>query len=827
LFDQIHQKIFLDNTALDLEDALMELSGEVDLAESLVEMEFSAKNRGIELLNFLLNGVLDLDAIEQIGDGLIDIYGKASGSFKEAIPKVELNFSASEVGFRVHSINQSVTQIGFEGYATNGSKKDFSEALVKLDNFHVTFPEGSMDANLQLSNLTNPYALIDISGDADLAIIGEIVKSDAIKDLKGKLTIEGHVDSKVDRVSGGFLDNAGFLSAELGDVQLSIPGYEIQKLDGEIYFEKNSIFLRNLDVKIDSNELHLEISSHNIIPFLMGSMIDPAINLTLSSKELYLEKFIGDSLLKGPVQDLEFRLLMSANAVKLKDALEEGTIPTIALTLRDFYAKIPGYSDISNLRFQVVANANDFEISKFKARIGETNLDFEGQIRNYGAYLNKDSVAKLGISLNIGSKDLQFKDLLYFNDEFIALPEVFINERMKDFRFRGNVETSVGELLDTNNLPDFKFLCDEFHFTFVENPIEIKDFKIDVEHQDSLIRINTFEGTVGESNFDVKGVLSNLLDSAQLISGYLTVKSDLLDLEEILAYELLAGSGEVSGNIVVDTIPSAPLDLSLLDFPDLDLNLNLKELRVEGNVLYGIQGDLRLRPYKVLYFDKFGVQSKTGGSLVLDGQFNVSDPDLYMLSASIYIDTVDIRDFNLQIAVEDTVYSLEDNFNGILSTDGIAELFINPDFSINMDYSTAMFSVRLENGRVKNFTPLHALAKFTGNKDLDNIKFGLLRNSFTLINGAVQIPLMSIESNLGLILLEGEQKLDGDFLYLARVPVKLVRGTAWNVVTNQQRKESEEAEVQKMEAQKFLMVTISSQNGVEDVKIGDRREKFE
>ena len=89
------------------------------------------------------------------------------------------------------------------------------------------------------------------------------------------------------------------------------------------------------------------------------------------------------------------------------------------------------------------------------------------------------------------------------------------------------------------------------------------------------------------------------------------------------------------------------------------------------------------------------------------------------------------------------------------------------------------------------------------------------------------VPLMSIESNLGLILLEGEQALDGDFLYLARVPTKLVRGTAWNVISNQQDKETEETEIQRMQPGKFLLITIASEDGVEDVKMGDKRDKYQ
>ncbi|MCA1746563.1 MAG: hypothetical protein LC655_02625, partial [Bacteroidales bacterium] len=204
-------------------------------------------------------------------------------------------------------------------------------------------------------------------------------------------------------------------------------------------------------------------------------------------------------------------------------------------------------------------------------------------------------------------------------------------------------------------------------------------------------------------------------------------------------------------------------------------------------------------------------------------------PDQYMLSAKIDIDTVNVSDFNLQFSMGDSIYSLEDNVNGILSTDGIAELFINPDFSIDLDNSTAMFNVLITNGRVKNFAPLQEIARYTGNKDLDNVKFGELKNgrSFSLVEGVVQIPLMSISSTLGLILIEGEQGLGGDFLYLVRVPKKLLQGTARNLLLGQQRKDpDEEDEIQQMEAQSFGRITVFSDGKEVEVKMGDKRDQY-
>lgn len=825
-FDQLNQKISLDRTLLDLKDAIIELDGEVFLSENSLDLNFSAKNSGIELLNFLLNGVLNLDVIEQIGEGQIQFNGSAKGSYKDQIPLLKLNFMASDVGFLIHTIGQSVTDIAFEGYASNGTKKDLSEAEIRLENFHVTFPEGSMDANIHLKDLKAPEAMVEITGDAELSILNEILKTESIRNMSGKLTFDGRIDGSIDRLSGGFLDNAGALNISLKDVSFMLPANNVENISGRIELEEEKIGFRDLNIRVDSNNILLDGSMNNLIPYLLGFDVDPELFVTVSSKELFLEKLLGDTIFQGPIKDFGFRMGVKMPGEEFTKLLHS-ELPEARLSMDNFHAQFPGYAPVSRLTFRLNMDTNNLSISKFQGRVGESSISLEAEVRNYNAYLSKDSSANIGVSFSIDARQIWLSDLLTVNNEFMYFPANYNDERMSDFRFKGNVETTVSQLLNTNGIPDISFSSNDLHWKFVKYPLEVKDFTIDVAAKDSVIIVNSFKGTVGESNLNLKASIENLFDSTKVISGKMDLSSDLLNFNQLLSYELFLAQEGTEEVVSPDTTLTESFALDQISFPDLDLKLDIHEIRIEGNNLYGMNGALRLRNYKILYFDSFKVQSKTGGTVILDGQFNVSDPDLYMLSTSINIDTVNVKDFNLQIAMEDTVYSLEDNFNGKLSADGIAELFLNPDFSVNLDYSTAVFNVRLEDGRVKNFTPLQALAKFTGNKDLDNIKFGLLKNSFTLINGAVQIPLMSIESNLGLILLEGEQQLNGDFLYLARVPVKLVRGTAWNVLTNQQRKESEESEVQKMEYQNFMMLTISAKDGSEDVKIGDKREKFE
>lgn len=827
--DRKSERLTLDKSVLDIgEEIMIELGGAVSLADNFMDLRFSALNSGIDLLNFLMIGILDLDAIEQIGEGAMRLSGTAVGPFKGQAPRVEVDFRAEDLGFRIHSIQQSVKDIRFAGYLTNGTRKDLSEVMVNLEDFHVTFPDGTLDADLRLENLAAPHAYIDIDAIADLSIINEIVKTNTVRELAGRMSIKGKMEGLVDKEQKIFLEDSGDLELGLRDLSFALQENRISNLNGRVIVSGEKIDARDLDFMLDSSRIRAEAQLSRLPAYLAGFDADPEATLILSSDEINLEKIIGDTLLAGPVRDLGLRIDIQARADQLRKALKEKEIPELEINVRNLKAQLPGYSPLSKIRFRLGLSRDSIVLSQALGTIGRSNFDFSAAITNYNALLQKDSTGLIQLAFDLGSPRMQLQDVLTVNDSFRYLPEYYSGERMDDFRFKGSVEIKAGELLKENVLPNLRFHCDRLQWEFVEYPLTIQDTYLDLETRDSLLLIHEFRGRLGGNDLALKASLANLFDSTRVMSGSLEARSDRLDLTELLAYQLFSPVGDSEPPSADTELTNSP-GLNQVRYPDLDLYIDIKELRIESNTLYNLKGNLKARPYKIIYFENFFVQSESGGSILLDGQFNVADPSMYTFSAKIDIDTVDITDFDLQFSIQDSTYSMEDNFNGVLSGSGLAEFFVNPDLSINMDYSTAMFYITLEDGRVRNFTPLQAISRYTGNKDLNNLKFGKLTNprGFTLSGGVVEIPLMEITSSIGLILLEGEQGLDGDFLYLVRVPSSLLRGTAWNVFSNQQRKEKEESDVEtRQEGQKFLPITVAGLDGVEEVKLQDKRDEY-
>jgi len=862
-FDPLSEKIDLREGSLKMRDTELALTGMVELGdEGVIDLQFDARNQGIELLNFLLSGVLDMDAIEQIGDGSITLNGRVSGAYQETLPVLELNFAAEDIGFYVRSIDQSVTGITFSGKATNGALADLSQAMLQVDRFGASFPDGEINASLRVANLLRPEVKLKIDGNADLNLIEEIVQMDELKGLEGKLALKGDIDGVIDESSGNFLDGAGELTVGFEQTAFRYADFDVDRVNGELFVDGWNMGFRDLKVGLNDNLFQLNGNFRSLLPYLYGFNVNPSVSLGLSTDELYVDRLIPDTAevekISEPIRDLGFRMNLTASPQEIEQFLETSTLPDLKIYLSDFGLKIPGYSEISRVKFLLQLSEDKIRLSNLKGRVGSSRFEFDLLLSGYNTFLEGDSLADVGLEFRLESPRILAADLLTINDEFMVLPADYQQEEMEDFVFSGRVSAVSGALMQpAGALPDFRFTTDDMHWAFRYYPLEFKDFNIDIEHRDSVIDVHRFDGAIGESNFALNASFVNLLDSVSPMSGRLEITSGLLDLNQLLNYELPgsmeqpssppegASPGEtlavepeadgtppveadVAGAAVAEPEEGGSPGLDQIDYPDFALNVHIDELRYEGNILYGLEGRLRSSPFKVIYLDRFRVQSKTGGTVLLDGQFNVSRPDKYLLSANFKIDTLNLSDFAVEFAMEDTVYSLSDNFTGKLNSRGMAEVFLNPDLSVDLEQTTASLNFALLNGSIKKFTPIQEVSRFTGNKDLDNIRFGKLSNpNLSLLNKKIHIPLMSIESTLGLLLLEGEQSLEGDYMYLVRVPNRLIRQTTWNVLSNKQNRENEEEdEIVEFEAQRFMRLTVFSLGEESGVKTGDERTKL-
>lgn len=807
--------------------------------EPHLDFAFRASNKGLEVLNYLFRGILDLDEIEQIGSGSIYLSGNINGYLGDQLPVIRINGSADRIGFRIKSIGKDVTDISFKAYATNGRKLDFSEGLLQMEGFTATFPEGVINANVTAKNITTPEVNIEINGDVNLLGLEQMLKSDLLDQLEGVVSIDGKLSGVMDKNSGEFLDETGSLKVMLNDVgfivnQDSSHTDSVNKMNGEIYIQENLISTRELELEFNGNQLSIGTRIENLLLYLLDFDRDVTAELSVASEAFNPATIIRDTSVAGLLGDELKGLHFKAGAMISKQDLDafiyNDSIPEMQLSLDSFGIELPVYADISDMRASLTLGPDSIDLKYLKGTVGESEFSLSGLVANYRALSGKDSSVVIHLDYQILSDMMRAEDFFTIDQEFL-LPETYRTEYLEDFRLAGSMKLPVDGLLNDSATLDFGLNIVDMGWNFRYYPLTFEQFLVQIRRKGDLLFVDNFQGKIGESNLKMSASLENFTDSlSENLYGSLVLESDLLDFNSLLNYQL---PEELLDSAMLDTTRvREPPRLDQINYPQFDFTVDIEELRYGENKIYGMNGRLRSSQDKIFYLDRLIISGESGGSMEFNGQFNVSNPGYYTFGAEFDLEDVNINDLNFEMQADDESYTLKEKFQGLVSADGLAEIFVTPDLKFDMSMTTAVFNVQVKDGAMINFLPLQAVAKYLDNKDLNHVEFATLSNSngnFSLMDSKIIIPLMKVESTVGLLLIEGEQGLDNSFLYLLRLPTWLVKGAAKSRLTNAED-DQEDNQIREMKMGNFLRMTAWGEGGEEgetEVKLGDKREKYQ
>jgi hypothetical protein len=186
-----------------------------------------------------------------------------------------------------------------------------------------------------------------------------------------------------------------------------------------------------------------------------------------------------------------------------------------------------------------------------------------------------------------------------------------------------------------------------------------------------------------------------------------------------------------------------------------------------------INTHLRTTKNHYLYIDTLTMRA-AGGMIDLSGYFNGSDPSHIYFSPNLRLQNVDIDQllFKFENFGEDV--SLSENIHGRLTTSINGKVRVYPDFVPDIDESEIHLDVQVLDGRLVNYEPMHLLADYMGDKDLNNVRFDTLANHMDFKNGELSVPKMTIESTLGHFDVSGKQDIES-LEYYVRVPMRVIK----------------------------------------------------
>ena len=797
-----------------------------------LDFTYKATNEGLEVLNFLFRGVLDLDEIEQIGSGTMRLSGEVKGNLGGELPVIRLNGEADEIGFRIKSLNKDVTGISFNIYATNGSKTDLSESFIDVTGFRAKFSEGSITGNVTVTNIRSPELNIEVNGDVELEGIEKMLKSDFLSDLGGSVHLNGRINGRMNRETGEFLNDAGSLVASLNNVGFviksdSLAMDSIRSLNGEIFLRENMIGSEKMVMEYNGNLLEVGVMTENLLLYLLNFEKDVMAQLYIASEVLTPATLFRDTtvveLLGDELRGLHFGARALISWEDLDEFFQADSIPKVLLSLDSFGIELPLMADISDMSASLTYGPDTISLHNLEGTIGESAFSFSGLVANYGLVANHDSAGVLTLEFDVESDQMRAVDFFTYNNEFL-LPEIYSTEYLEDFRLNGKLELPAAGLVQDSVPLDFGLSIENLGWNFRYYPLYFEQFLIKLRRSGDQLIIDNLQGSVGESNLKLEAIIGNFSDSlVENMYGSLVLESDLLDFNELLNYQLPDALRDTSG---LDTsVTREPPRLDQINYPSFDFTVDIGALRFGGFNIYGMNGKLRSTREKIFFLDSLVISSEGGGTVEFNGHFNVANPNMYSIGAELEVKDMNINDIGLQLQAGEEAYTLNENFEGVVSANGLAEVFVTPELKVDVPTTTAMFNVTVNDGALINFTPLQAAGKFLDNKNLDYVRFATLGNSFTLMDSKVIIPNMKVESSVGLLLIEGEQGLDKSFLYLIRVPTKLAKQAAKSVMSAEDGNQ-EDNEIVQMQRGDFVRITVWSDGEESDYKLGDKRDKF-
>lgn len=833
-FDPVRKRVEINPSSVEISGLELETWGTYEfLEEPRMDLAFKARNEGLDVLNYLFRGILDLDEIEQIGSGTISLNGNVNGTLGDQLPVVRINGMAQDIGFRIKSIQKDVTDISFKIYGTNGTKLDNSEGLFQVEGFTATFPEGNINANVTARNMISPEVNIELNGNINLAGLDQFLKTEVLSDLEGNIVINGDIEGVVDKNNEVFMNNTSSLRAMMTNVgfnvkQDSLNKDSIKDLNGELFITEKIIGTNNLSFEYNENRLEMGVYIENLLLYLLDFDRDVIAEISISSDALDPATFIRDTSITGLIGDELRGLHFNAGAMITKQELDafihDDSIPEVRLTLDSFNIEIPVYSDISNMNASLTFGPDTVTLHHLNGTIGDSEFSFAGLVSNYSALDGQDSSAVIDLEFQASSDLMRAEDFFTFDQEFL-LPEIYQTEHLENFHLSGSMGVPIAGMLYDSTSLDFGLDIIDLGWNFRYYPLTLEQFLISLRRKENQLYIDNFQGKIGESNIKMTAHLGNFNDSlVENLYGSLVLESDLLDFNELLNYQL---PEELQDTTLQDTTEiREPPRLDQIEYPQFDFTVDIGELRYGENKIFGMHGRVRSTRDKIFYLDRVVTSGESGGSIEFNGQFNVSNPQLYTFSAELDLKDMNINDLDFEMQSGEQTYTLKENFKGIVTASGLAEIFITPELKFDIPTTTAMFNVKVKDGELINFTPLQAVAKYLDNKDLNHVKFAALNNSFTLMDSKIFIPLMNVESNVGQLLIEGEQGLDKSFLYLLRLPTWLVKGAAKSRLSDAEDG-LEEDQIYEMKMGTFMKMTAWGIGEESEVKLGDKRDKYQ
>jgi hypothetical protein len=769
-------KDFLNFTSAEVvvETGVFDMQGNINLVEdALMDLQFSGKSNNFDLFFALApNEVGDvLKAYENKGNVFFEasIKGKSAGGNS---PLVEAKFGC-ENGFFDNLVNdKQLSDLNFLGFFTNGAEQHMRTSEVRIQNFSAKPEAGIFNGNLRITNFVSPEIDVQLDSDFDLNFLTGFFNLDDLRNLTGKVQLQMNFNDIID------LENPERALEEFNQ------SYYTKLVIDNLNFQSDSFHLpiKNLSVKAtaEGNLTEIELFKFNLGEsdfYFKGSLTNlPDIihktNNKVEANLLFKSDFVNltqitaseniEDVIDEELRDFTARFKFNGNANTFQVSK---SLPLGEFYIEEFNASLKNYPhQLHDFFASIYIEEKQLKVNDFKGMIDDSDIHFTGCLKNYPILFEENSSGILDFTFQLDSNQLSFRDIFsYKNENYI--PEDYRDEELSQLRSNGSIKLTFNDSLVAADLN-----LGEFKGKMKIHPLKFENFKGNLHFEDEQLGFEDFQGKIGKSKFKVSGNYYLGKNEAKLKAGdRLIFKALHLDLDELTNYKEPAPTEEVNHDDVFNIFE--------VPFRNMKIEASIGKLNYHKYLLTNFSSSMRMQDDHYMYIDQMSFEA-ANGKVGLEGYFNGSNPDSIYFHTDLKMKEVDVDQLLFKFDNFGQDQLISDNLHGIMTGRIRGEMLMHTDLTPYVEKSELTIDVSMKNGRLENFEPLHAMAEFFDDKNLNKVFFGSLENRLELKDGSIIIPNMVINSSLGFMQLSGKQSVDMEMDYYLRIPLQMVTQVA-------------------------------------------------
>lgn len=640
-------------------------------------------------------------------------------------------------------------------------KYTFKENVVKVNDFTVSFDgflalleDESMDMDLS-------YHTEETSFKSLLSLVPGIYTADFDDiETKGILSFDGAVKGKyAEDILPAFnvglqVNEAMFkypdLPTAIDNIKIDL---NIDNKDGII--DHTSINLKEFHIDLGKNPIDATFLLENLSNFKMNADLKAQLNLEELSSMFPME---GTSL-KG-------NLTLNAKANGIYDSIAE-IIPSLNATmnLAQGYVKsseIP-YA-LEDLHFQSEIINSSGKMDDIKAVVSDFTMIMDGE--PFKADLTFEDLSNYKWELKAkGGIDLQ------------KVTQVFPLEGMQlEGKIKADI-TTKGQMSELEaeryqNLPTSGVLSvTNFKYKDQELPYDVTIAQANASFDPEKISLSNYKGTVGKSDMDINGSISNyiayMFADNETLNGTVNFRSNFLDLNEFMEEEAVTEQGAVTDN------PDVEEEYGVIAIPK-NINFTLKSAIKKAEIMdltaTNAKGDIIVKDGVANLSDlKFNMLD---GDFLVNGAYDTRNPDEPKYDFKLGIQDLSIQRSFQAFSIIQQFAPIAVKVNGKVSTDFNINGLLNQDLTPDMATVNAGGLLKIAQAAVNNSKIIQGITSLASLKDSpEQVSLKDVVMSMTIEDGKLKVKPFDFKIGDYETTVSGSTALDGALSYNLKMDV--------------------------------------------------------